>query len=220
MSTEVTAGPQGPIRAASTASGGTALSTTAAFISLPRQTRHLEMIPRNFVTAVVYRVAFNPFLLVFKTTDLLVTAPTDSSWAMQDGSTATALGLNSLSTFVNGNAIYVGSHQMFSGARCIVGNANGDDSALTVKYWKNDSTWADISDTNGTDPAGGNEVTFGETGNVTWTMPTDWIRTSLVAAGDTVLPGDLFNREYYWTRWEVSVALDASVTLTGLLSGA
>ena len=215
MSTEVTAGPQGPIRAASTAAGGTALSTTAAFIQLPRVTRHLEMIPRNFLTAVVYQVAYNPFLLVFKTADSLATAPTDSSWAMQDGSTATTLVLNDFDVAANGNFIYVFSHQMFRGARAIVGNTNSTVSALTVKYWDG-GAWADISASDGTQTGG--DTTFGQSGNVTWTVPTDWARVSLVDAGDTSLPGALFRQPYYLTRWEVSVQLDASVTLTGLVA--
>lgn len=75
---DVVAGPVGELRAASTAGGGTALSTTAAFIQLPLGAHHVFIAPRNFSTAVVAKVAFNPWLWVLKTSDGL---GTNKGWA-------------------------------------------------------------------------------------------------------------------------------------------
>ena len=215
MAKRILAGPLGPTRAASTAAGGTALTTTAGFIAFPLGARTVLLTPRNFVTAVVCQYIFNPWLTVLKTADLLVTNPTDASNNMQDGSTATTLVLNSLDTFANGDAVYVGADTPFRGARAIIGNTNGTPSVLTVKYW-NGTAWTTTSATDGTDSPVG--TTLGVTGNVSWTVPTDWARVGLLDAADTALRIGWALQKLYWTRWEVSVALDTTVTLTGLLA--
>lgn len=218
MAERINADAVGEIRAASTADGGTALSTTAAFIAFPRGANYLTLTPRNFATAVVAKFSVNPFLVVLKTTDSLAALSnlTDASEALQDSDTGTSLSMNSFDTLANGDILYVGSHIPFRGVRIIIGSTNSTSSVLTVKYRKSDDTWADITATDGTDSGG---ATLAQTGNVTWTLPTDWKTASLFAAGDTTLrDGHLLNPEVYWTRWEVSAALDATVTITGALA--
>jgi hypothetical protein len=52
-------------------------------------------------------------------------------------------------------------------------------------------------------------------GNVTWTVPTDWIPCQLmVDSAGSAVPHRL--ADLYWTRWEVSVALDSSTTLNSM----
>ena len=183
------------------------------------------MIPRNFASsAVVVRYSLNPYLIVGKTTDALVAVAnfTDASSSMQDEDTATTLVLNSFDTAANNDYLYIGSHIPFRGVRVIIGGANSNASVLTVKYRKSDGTWADISASDGTDSGG---ATFAQTGNVTWTLPTDWVTASLVATGDTSLPAIgaakiniATEPTVYWTRWQVSAALDSAVTATGMLA--
>ncbi len=58
-------------RSASTAAGGTALTTTAALISIPFGSKYLSLTPRNFLTAVVAQFCINPMLTILATTDAL-----------------------------------------------------------------------------------------------------------------------------------------------------
>lgn len=214
MATEVLAGPLGSPRAASTAGGGTALTTTAGIIGLPPGTIWVALSPRNFSTAVVVKFALNPYLIVLKTTDALVAATnlTDASEAVQDQGvlSSTALTMNSFDTAANLNFLYVGSPLPFRGVKVTIGNTNAaGGSALTVKYWN--GAWTDIACTDGTDSTD----TFRQNGNVTWTVPTDWKRASLFEIGDTVLPSPAFLRQpYFWTRWQTDVAFDSEVTAT------
>ena len=206
------------------ASKGVALTTTLALTALPIGTNYLKLKPRNFATAVVARYALNPYLVILKTTDLLLTAAalTDGSENMQDGSTATTLALSSLATLANGGSVYVGAPLQYRGVAIAASAYNINASALTVTYWTG-AAWTTTSATDGTDnPAG---TTLGADGNVTWTVPTDWAKDSLsnisVILGNTILtfrslPPSL-TRPLFWTRWVVSAALDSSVTLTSML---
>jgi len=205
----------GEVKVAS-AANGTALTTTAAFISLFPGTNLLRITPRNAVTAVVVRYALNPWLTVLRTADALVTVASllDASRNLQDNDTATVLNLDSFDTVTNNRFIYIGSHIQFRGVRVIIGNTNSNASVLTVKYW-NGSAWVTISATDNTAAAG---ATFAATANVTWNVPSAWAVTSLNAAGDTLLraPAELMDPQLYWTRWEVNGIFDASVTVTGM----
>ena len=212
------------------ASKGVALTTTAAFTTFPIGTNYLKLKPRNFSTAVVARYALNPYLVVLKTTDALgtVAAFTDASENMQDGSTATTLSMHSFDTAANGDFVYVGSPLPFRGVRVTIGNTNSvGASTLTVKYWQDAATdaWTTITATDGT-ASGGD--TFGVTGNVTWTVPTDWLKKSLMEISDYLvlqgstaeiamarnLASQIFYVPLFWTRWETSAAFDSTVTAT------
>ena len=197
------------------ASKGVSLSTTAAFTAIPLGTQYLSLLPNTFTTAVVARFLLNPWLTVFKTTDLLATMGnlTDYSTAAQDSTTTTVLTLNSFDTIANTNALLIGSHIPFGGASIDVQNTNGTASVLTVKYWN--GAWTDITATDNTASAG---ATLAQDGTVTWTMPTDWTTGALATIqGGTPPNQGVFNEALYWTRWEVSAALDSSVTLNSLL---
>ena len=215
MATETLSGPLGEWRAASTAGGGTALSTTAVRIPLLRGTKQVQLIPRNFSTAVVAKFNVNPYLLVLLTADALATSPTDYSENAQDLSASTDVTLSSMDTAANSDYLYVGSHQPFSGAEIDVDAANANASVLTVKYRKSDNTWADITATDGTASGG---AAFAIDGNVTWTMPTDWITCKLRESADTALNFGFAQQDLWWTRWQVSAALDSSTTLNSLIA--
>lgn len=214
-------------RAASTAGGGTALTTTLALISIPINSKYLSLTPRNFVTAVVAQYILNPFLTIIATTDALggtiehgftdTIEPTSLSEfqtqnisdEMQDGDTED-FDINSFDTAANDNFIYVGSPLPFRGVKVDLNNKNDTASVLTVNYW-NGGAWADISASDGTDVGPGD--TFKQDGDVTWTVPTAWVKASLLSIGDTTVQEPLFATGLYWTRWEVSVILDTTVDL-------
>lgn len=206
------AGTLGEIRGGT--STGVALSTTAAYIPIPKGTNHLFATGRNYSTAVVARVGLCPWLAVFKTQDGGATAPTEYSTEAQDGSTATSITLSSQGTAAQGDFLYVGAHMPFRGVTIDVDGANGNASTLTVKYW-NGTAWADISATDNTSAA---TASLGQDGTVTWTVPTAWTPTSLRTAGDLADSFGGTGFKYYWTRWEWSAALDAAVTLDHMIA--
>jgi hypothetical protein len=217
MATEVSPLSLGEVRSISTAGGGTALTTTETYTAFPRGTKWFSAYGRNYASCDVVQLAKCPYLIVFKTADALATAPTDSSDAVQDEDTATLLTLSSLDTAANDDFVYVGSYVPFAGVHVDVGNTNGTSSVLTVKYRKDDDTWADISDTDGTASGG---ATFAVDGSVTWTIPTDWKADKLA---DVASIADSINvpqkhEALYWTRWEVSVQLDSSVTVLRMMA--
>lgn len=217
MATEVISGQVGELRAASTASGGTALTTTATYIQLPRKSHHIFITPRNFsASAVVAKVLLNPWLMVLKTTDGLVLEPTDYSNAAQDADTSTDVDVSSLDTLANGDFLLVGSHLPFRGVYVDVDGTNGaGTAALTVSYW-NGGTWIDASATDGTFST----RTFAQDGLVDWTVPTAWRMGRL----SEMYPNLTVKTYYtdvplYWTRWEVSAAItDTSVTFDSMVA--
>lgn len=196
----------GNSRLLSTAGGGTALTTTDAFIAIPPGINAVTITPRNFATAVVAEVALNPFLSVIKTLDALGTAPVDYSEEAQDGDAATLVTLSSLPTLANGGAIYVGADDLFGGLQATVVSTNSGGGTMAVHYW-NGTAWTDISPTD-------NTTNLNASGSVTWTVPTAWVAASLSSILNRIWKP--IGREQYWIRITTSVAYDASVTLSSL----
>lgn len=206
---EIWAGELGEYRAASTADGGTALTTTAGYTALPIKTNHLFITPRNFAGSVVAKVSLNPWLVVLKTTDGMATIPEDFSEAMQDGSSGTTIDL-ALNTLANGHFLLVGSHLPFRGVYVnMTSTVNGTGSLLTVSRW--DASWVDSGDTDGT--MSGGTTAFAVDGLVYWTVASTWkkeklsnIYTNMKDSGGFVY-GDI---PMYWTRWEVDTLCDTA----------
>lgn len=208
MATEVLAARLGAPRLAG-AANGVACTTAAARTVLPRGTRLLSMVTRNYSTAVVIRWTLCPWLTVIKTTDLLATTATDYSDAAQDGSTATDVVLSSLDTLANLDAVFVGSQETFGGIVVDVDATNSNASVILVQYW-NGSAWTDISASDGTANAG---ASMGQDGNITWTIPSAWVPTSLAQTTATADKGlGLASQVKFWLRITFSAALDASTT--------
>lgn len=208
---------------------GIAVTTTAGFTAFPNNTQYVALDPYNYESsAAVAMVRFCPYLIVLKTTDDFATAPTDYSSNAQDGVATNQVDLDSLNTLANGDALYVGSHVQFAGVNVDVDGShpNGTSSVLTVKYYDGTSGsegWTDISDTDGTISSG---KTMGQDGSVTWTVPSAWSKASLreIATKDVgqAVPSTVNFRHVqtplYWTRWEVSTALDSDTLVTGMLA--
>lgn len=220
MARETIESPLGDLRAASTASGGTPLTATLTTIGLPLNAKWLTLIPRNFAGAAVLRFALNPWLVVLRTQDSLVSF-TDFSDNAQDNDTGTSVTWSEQSTVANGDAFYVGSHIPFRGVAIDVDGTNGSGSAtLTVNYWNN-TAWADITNSDGTRSS----AAFDQDGNETWTVPGAWVADNLndieVRTGFTTTrhPEEVFQTALYWTRWELDAAItDTSVTLDSMRS--
>ena len=212
------------IRAASTAGGGTALTTTATgvatplalgIVPIPFGSDYLSITPRNFAGCAVARVSLNPYLTIFYTTDAGVNV-TDISEEMQDGD-ATDHALDGLPASGTGY-MYVGARVPFRGVCVEIGtDANGTGSELTVKTW-NGGAWVDASDTDNTE-SGGN-TSFAVDGTVLWTPPASWTAASLKAIGET-LPDDApqLTSKMFWTRWEWVTALDSCDVINMLALG-
>ncbi len=207
------------LRAASTASGGTALTTTLTLVPIPFGSDYLSITPRNFaLSAGVARVLLNPYLTIFFTTDAGVTT-TDISDEMQDGDTADV----NIDDFpITGTGFfYVGAPIQFRGVKVDVGTGNNDDAAaLKVRYWN--GSWVDLATahnlSDGTDIGGDS---FKQDGDVTWDVPSVWVKETLDGIGDT-LPSERVSfvpsrsTPMYWTRWEWAAALDADTDVAGM----
>lgn len=217
MATETLAGPLGEVRAASTASGGTALTSTAARIVLPLGTKWVSLLPHTYAGAKVVRFNFNPWITVLKTTDLFATAAalTDYSQAAQDGSTSTDITLSGLAPLASSDALYVGSYTPFGGLDVDVDSTNSTASVLTGQYW-NGTAWTDISLTDNT----GGATTFANDGTITWTVPAAWDSVALQDAQPTTALKNVgvLTEPMYWVRLVVSVTLDASTTLNSMIA--
>ncbi len=206
------------LRAASTASGGSALTSTLSHITLATPgwgADYISITPRNFSLAAVVRYLLNPYLQIFYTTDggLDNANITDISDEMQDGD-ATDHPLDDFPLTGTG-FIYVGARVPFSGVAITMGDKNDDATIIKVKYWRGNG-WVDIGDSDGTD-VGGDSMK--QDGSVTWTVPTAWTKNSLANIGET-LPStaERLHEDLYWTRWEWSAALDASIDIRTMLA--
>ena len=131
--------------------------------------------------------------------DSATTKYVDLTSALTDRNTSTGTG-SSLNSFATADFIYFGCDNRFRGLSVDVTNTNGTASAATVEYW-NGTAWTSITVTDTTESPGGTPL--GQDGLLSWTVPTDWVRTSVNSEPRTL----------YWVRYKVSVALDATVSI-------
>lgn len=203
-------------RAASTASGGTALTTTAGLISIPLGADWISVTPRNFVGCGVARFTFNPYLTIVVTNNLLLTPGTDVSAEAQDGDTTAITAFNSLDTLANGDAVYIGAVEPFRGVGVVMSGANSVASNLSVDYWDG-ATWTAVSTlSDGTDTG----AAFATNGNITWDVPALWAKSSLKSNGAVTASDAAFKDSFttkapyianlYFVRVTTSAAFDAS----------
>ena len=79
-----------------------------------------------------------------------------------------------------------------------------DPSTGTLNYRKQDNTWYDTGETDGTITG---TITMAKTGTMYWTLPTDEV------------PCYMFGKVGFWYQWVTSAALSASVEITSLTGG-
>ena len=213
MATETRGAPWGETRGIHTTAGGIAVTATSQAVPIPNSTRELEFSIRNAASSAVSVLwAVNPSLIVLHTADALATAPTDATNKMRDGIAANVLVLDSLGAGTPA-FIYVGARIPFGGVAVNVTADNNTDSALTVNYY-NGSTWETTGATDGTSDS---SETLAQDGNVTWTIPTSWTKKGLKDIGATSINTFPYaTEELYWTQWAVDVALDSTVSVTGM----
>lgn len=197
--------------------GGQALTTSAAFLQLYPGTKQVDLIPRNYSTAVVVKYAFNPYLVVLKATDRLVTASkiVDYSEVAQDGSVSTSVDISELAALSGGGALYVGAHQPFRGVDVDVDGTNSAGTATLVAAYSSLDGFKSLTVTDGTEST----RTFAQDGTITWTIPTDWKMRTLAQLEDNVANHKYKDVPMYWVRFSPSAAItDTSVTLDHLLA--
>lgn len=211
-------GPVGEARAASTAGGGTALTSTAALVPIPNGTDRIGIIARNFATAVVVKFALNPYLLILRSDDGLASVTDYSSQGQQSGGTGVSLA--TLAARPTG-VVYVGAQVPFRGvAVTMSASVNAVASVLTVEYW-NGTAWVSTAATDGTANGG---ATFAQTGNVTWTVPSAWAKAFPLATTTPPQPVSTqqkmlySDKSRYWTRWSVGAALTAATSAALMLA--
>lgn len=131
----------------------------------------------------------------------------DYTEKVTDSSTSRVAVLNSLNTLAAYQFFAIRTEVPCNSLTFTMVNTNGTVSTLAGQYWKSDGTWASLTITDGT-KTGGN-TTLGQSGAVTWTHPSDEI------------PHYQFGQTGYWYRFNVSVQIDSSVSVSQVVySGA
>lgn len=195
-------------RKLASATTGTSLSTTAAFISIPFGSTYMSLIPRNYSTAVVVRWLPMPYLVILKNQDALVTEPIDCSYLLQDGDNTVTNVINSFDTLANGDAFYIASLEPFRGLHIDVQNTNGSANDMTAVYSRATSL-ATLTITDNTDTG----ASLAQDGTVTWTVPTDWSAQPFNLLFNTRFHGAIYEQPLYWIRLAWSAAVDSSTSL-------
>ncbi len=222
MPTQITGAVNRELRSAGYVAGGLAATTTVKTAGFPTGTRNLYLSCHNLSSATVVEYTLNPWLTVLKTTDSGATF-TDYSVEAQNDSADADITLSSLDTVANGEALFIGATVPFRGLQFDLEDLNDTASVLTISYY-NGTTWADTSNSDGTDVGGD---TFKQDGANTWTINSAWVSEQFrnIMAKDNepfkptyVQPAGA--REHvsslYWVRLEVSAALDSSTTASSI----
>jgi len=108
--------------------------------------------------------------------------------------------LDALDTQANGHCIFFRTPMPVKSITLTVGTANSNAAVASIYYPKSDGTWAAVSGfADATDDGG---ATLGQSGKMSWTMPTD------------LLPKYLYGSSGFWYQLRVSAALSATVRIT------
>ena len=128
----------------------------------------------------------------------------DYSTEATDGLTTTAVILDSLNTLANFHCVFICTPVPANRFTFTISLPNGTAAVGTLSYRKNDNTWADTSETDGTILSG---ATMGQTGAMTWTHPSDEI------------PCFMYGRSGFWYQWKTATQLDSEVEITKITYG-
>ncbi len=128
-------------------------------------------------------------------TDLSVAAAND---------TEADVNLSSVFATFGTDKLYIGNGGSFDGLDItMLDSVNAIASILTVKYWGN-AGWTTLTASDGTANSG---KTFGKSGRVTWTQPSDWQRRTLDNSSDA----------FYWLELSISAGLTAPTKASQVL---
>ena len=124
----------------------------------------------------------------------------DDGTETHDEAVPMALTLNSL--VAADDTLYVAGSQPFEGLEVTMNNANSSATTLTAKYW-NGSAWTSLSSVS--DGTASSSASFGQTGNITWTLPTDWVVYEAFTG-----------RSWYWVQLTWDNNFDSSTSTTDI----
>ena len=148
-------------------------------------------------------VDVHPADWVFSSSDAGVAAFTDVTSEANDDEEED-LDLEAVFATVDGR-LYIGAAYQFEGVMVrLLDELNSSLSrTLTAKYW-GAAAWTSLSATDGTAVAG---RTFGQTGRITWTIPSGWEPRTLNGSAD----------EYFWVELSLSGVLTVDVKASQIL---
>jgi hypothetical protein len=124
----------------------------------------------------------------------------DNGTPTHDAAVPMAIVLNSL--VAAQDYLLAGASQPFEGLEVTMTNPNGSASVITIEYW-NGSAWTAVS--GGSDGTTTGGASFGQTGDITWTLPSDWAVYEAYS-----------QRAWYWIRLSFSGNFDSSVGTTDI----
>ena len=128
----------------------------------------------------------------------------DYSTEVSDGLTTTSAILDSLNTLAAFHCVFICTPIPANRLTWTMAAANATAAVGTLSYRKNDNTWADTTETDGTISAG---ATLGQSGSMTWTPPADEI------------PCYMYGISGYWYQWKTATQLDAEVEVSKVTYG-
>lgn len=99
--------------------------------------------------------------------------------------------------------IYLGCDVPFRGVFVDITNTNSNASVANALYPTAQDTWAGLTETDGTAVTG---ATLAQDAAITWTVPTDWVKTTQGGYG-----------QFFWVRIGVTATLDATVSIANLV---
>ncbi|MDP2646642.1 MAG: hypothetical protein Q8P24_17010 [Desulfobacterales bacterium] len=112
--------------------------------------------------------------------------------------------MDSLNTLANFHCVFICTPIPANKLTFTIPLPNGTAAVGTFSYRKNDNSWADTSETDGTISSG---ATMGQTGSMTWTHPSDEI------------PCFMYGRSGFWYQWKTATQLDSEVEVTKITYG-
>jgi hypothetical protein len=197
-----------------------ATSSTIAIIGIPPSFQQVKLgLPTQD-----HRVHFNPALrdavfyddsaesgAKYKNTGKLSSLQVDLTDRSTNGASGTLL-----DAMTTSDILYLCFANVIGGFRVVMisGSVNTTNSVIDVEYYKNDDTWANLTETDGTISS---SKTLAQTGNVTFTAPADWLAIHLKDKLTTLVTPkteeDAPNTYGFWIRIKVGTALSANVEI-------
>jgi len=141
--------------------------------------------------------------IVFKGSAAPDNVPTEGqnfSVQVSDGRTTTAAVLDSLPNYAAFGCLFVGTPVPVNSLDWTISNPNGNAATIDVRYWN--GAWTSVSGLS--DGTASGSATLGQSGSMTWTLPTD------------ELDKYQYGKNSFWYQLRVSAALDAEVEVTAI----
>ena len=189
------------------------LSTSRASLGLFPSTHQLVL----YNPSTDFRLHLNPHLLdaVFydesadSGAEYLKTGTIDLPSAFRDRNATNGSG-TLLDSSTTSDFLYLCFYDIIGGVHIVIGSANATSATVAATYRKNDDSWANLSPTDGTDSGG---ATLAQTGDITWTAPSDWKPASLGGPQGIFSATDAPATYGYWMRLAWGAGLDSDTEI-------